>query len=934
MDKFIDGLTSTAQNAANTSQNRNVATSALEQPAIDLDDISEAFSKSFQDMVDNDVLSKVIAGAMSESIRNIGLVENGLENMLKFYEPVPSLAKPKFSNIFALDGKISLPTLYIGNKLDDIIKAIGVNSKDKPSVSKKSSLLKTSSSDKQLNEPISKGKNSLLEGLNLFKNVALIVGTFVVAAVFVQAFGVTLGSILKIGLIFGMVATIIKLVPSVIRGANIQTFKDFALASVLVSIGIMAISLVSRFMPISVLGLVFKVLLMVGLIKFIALVIKPSSITSFVTFAIAGALIGIGLLGLGLGIKALLNSGSFLLITGVLLLVMVFTLGMAAIAPLAPAILTGAGTFIFISTGLMAFGIGLVALAEGFKALSSVTNLFTIAATLIILAYFIPIISVVSLLALPGSLGMIALGVGLVAVAYGLDAISKINPMTVISTLPVLLLFMLTIGVAGYYVGLGMLLAGTGMISLGLGLASMSFGLKKISELNLEALGMFKTLGVLLVFLLTIGIIGYAVGPSILQIGLGMISLGLGLWFMGIGLKKLSELDPSKFWLSLLIIGVFLLVMSAVSTSLLAGGLGLILIGVGFVLIASGLKSIMKASETTEKLQDTLIALGLFLGAMAIVGILSPLIALAAYSMILIGLSFLVFGLGLWKIVTIGKDGFKIITGGIVELGKAFSTYANKETGIGIIVFLIASAALWVLGTALEKLKGFDEVGLAYFISSFGDSITKFGQPGVFKGILGLVGAGIGLWSMVQALNGMDASKLKGFSQELAGVGDAFKHFSLKDALFVTLGPAIRSVAEAMQLANGLGKSTLPQFIKDFSEGISSITNFNQFKSRLKTVSKGMKDLAKSIEYLEDSADFLKKGGDLNLNHKESISFIDANKDSVKELVKVNEKLTTIIGKMSGDNSPVDNLTQPGQSFNADEMLNGLDLEGMIPSMG
>jgi len=870
MDNFIEGLTAKAQSAANTTRDlfKNITTSALPKQDFDLDEISESFSKSFQDMLSNNVITKVVTGAMSESMKNIGLAEGSLTNLLNYFEPVPSVTTPKTSNILALDGKISLPTLYLGNKLDDIIKALGIKSSTVSLSKTKSPLLQTKS-DKDLKAPISKGKSSLLEGLNLFKNVALVVGTFVVSALLIQSFGVGLSAILKVGVIFGLVATIIKIVPLVMRGVSLSVFLEFALAASLISLGIMAISLVSRFMPVKILSLIKQILAISTLIWIIGTVINPSVLAGAGTFALSGALIGFGLVGFSLGLKAI----------------------------------------------------------------SGVKNILNVIVILTVITVFMYAIGPGALLALPAGIGLMAVGIGLLSMSLALDAINKLSGDNLKENLTTIVLFTAAIGLVGMFFGLGLVASGLGMLFLGVGLLSMYYGLEKFSTLKLDN-SIFNLLLVLAAFIGTIGLIGMVFGTGLVSAGLGMIFIGIGLLSMAKGLDAIDKVSASSGLVKILVtMSVFLGVLAVVGTFLIPAGVGLILVGLGLVSMAMGFKQISKSTENMEDLKSILIVMSVFLLAMAIVGLLSPLIALAGYAMIVIGLSFLVFGLGLWKIASVGEEGFNTIKNGIIGIGEAFLTYGNGKVALGTIVFLVAAASLWVLGKAMEHLLTFDSDSILNFINGFSTAVLKFNEPGVLKGALGLFGAGLGLISMSKAIKDIDGTKLGTFAEGLGAIGDAFKKFSLRDTLFAAIGPSISAAANAMKIAADVGTSALPQFIKDLATSVSSITNFGQFKSRLKTVSKGMKDLANSIKYLEDSAEFLSKG-DVSLTSKQSAQFINSNKDSVTELKLLNTKLDTVIGIMNietGKEGEISTTEQTG--FSAKDISSGMDFEGMASSM-
>ena len=268
-----------------------------------------------------------------------------------------------------------------------------------------------------------------------------------------------------------------------------------------------------------------------------------------------------------------------------------------------------------------------------------------------------------------GAFVMLIMGAALIVLGLGLmltyNAVEGVDW----KEFGIMLLSVLLLGVIFSIAGLAIELILPGaiaMAAMGAALVLLGFGLM-LTYSAVEDVD-WKEFGIMLLSILLLGVIFSAAGLAIgliLPGAIAMAAMGAALVLIGFGLmatyNAVEDVDWKEFGimlLSILLLGVIFAAIGIASPLIIIGSAAVITMGVSLILFGLGLMVALNATKET-KIEDVGIMIALIGGlaiAYALVGVLSLPIIIGSVAIIAMGASLIIFALGLKNMVKVSKD--------------------------------------------------------------------------------------------------------------------------------------------------------------------------------------------------------------------------------------------------------------------------------------
>ena len=268
-----------------------------------------------------------------------------------------------------------------------------------------------------------------------------------------------------------------------------------------------------------------------------------------------------------------------------------------------------------------------------------------------------------------GAFVMLIMGAALIVLGIGLMITYKAVEGVDWKEFGIMLLSVLLLGVIFSIAGLAIELILPGaiaMAAMGAALVLLGFGLM-ITYSAVEDVD-WKEFGIMLLSVLLLGVIFSAAGLAIgliLPGAIAMAAMGAALVLIGFGLmvtyNAVEDVEWKEFGimlLSILLLGVIFSAIGIASPLIIIGSAAVITMGVSLILFGLGLMVALKATKETT-IEDVGIMMALIGGlatAYAFVGVLSLPIIIGSVAIIAMGASLIIFALGLKNMVKVSKD--------------------------------------------------------------------------------------------------------------------------------------------------------------------------------------------------------------------------------------------------------------------------------------
>ncbi|MBO7450385.1 MAG: hypothetical protein J6U54_08445 [Clostridiales bacterium] len=385
---------------------------------------------------------------------------------------------------------------------------------------------------------------------------------------------------------------------------------------------------------------------------------------------------------------------------------------------------SGIGQAVFALSMISLFIIGIVAILALINKEIGPANVQIAISTMVAISILLGTMAVTfALLAIMPTMAWLKGAGGLILVFGGISVLlvllSKLAPLTITATVAVGLMSLLfaTVTACFYFLqnidggkvldNLGfMLLAITGLTAVVAGLGFLING--PLAVIAGPGAAAFGVLILLMGSLAEVGVIASQIQPEVIKdvfvkVGEGLISLAGSM--LSIGAAILTT--PPSVLIALAGSLLFLAkVLPAVGIGFLAFGVGALAFGAGINLIGTGLASMFEALAKIKEIDMSSVAQGLGdLGiVLAVLGVLSPLIIVAAGALISLSIAIAIFTGAMALLAT--ENIFDNLLENCQELGGAIDTLAEHFLSfIGVAVMLgVAAAAVLALGAAVVSL--------------------------------------------------------------------------------------------------------------------------------------------------------------------------------------------------------------------------------------
>ena len=492
-----------------------------------------------------------------------------------------------------------------------------------------------------------------------------------------------------------------------------------------------------------------------------------------------------------------------------------------------------------------------------------------------------------------------------------------------------------------------MLIMGAALIVLGLGLMLTYNAVKGVD---------WKEFGIMLLSVLLFGVIFSIAGLAIELIlpgAIAMAAMGAAMVLLGFGLmltySAVEDVDWKEFGimlLSILLLGLIFSAIGIASKLIIIGSAAVITMGVSLILFGLGLMVALKATKETT-IEDVGIMMALIGGlaiAYALVGVLSENIIIGSVAVIAMGVSLIIFALGLKNMVKVSKDvtlkdvGIMMALIGGLAIAYSGAGLMLPTVMLGVFTIGLIAISLAILAIAIKAWQEIDdnmidtvEKGIKTILRVFGiqdsespdtsgklsdlggsiinfiSSIFNFGKVFFVVGsliliafALSFIADAIARWKDVDTSSigtiettikelkrifGFDESDDVGLNKTPFGVLGSMFEFGANlfksGSKLMELGLLLMAVGIIEKLIDAIGKMDSTEKIKPLLTGIDMIRSYFIDTQKFEGMEDGVEIFGDAIDDLLDIID----------------DFSDA-KEDLESFVELTEKL---ISALSGD---------------------------------
>ena len=560
-------------------------------------------------------------------------------------------------------------------------------------------------------------------------------------------------------------------------------------------------------------------------------------------------------------------------------------------------------------------------------------------------------------LILPGAIAMAAMGAAMVLLGFGLMLTYSAVEGVDWKEFGIMLLSVLLLGVIFSIAGLAIELILPGaiaMAAMGAAMVLLGFGLM-ITYSAVEDVD-WKEFGIMLLSILLLGVIFSAAGLAIgliLPGAIAMAAMGAALVLIGLGLmityKAVEDVEWKEFGimlLSILLLGVIFSAIGIASPLIIIGSAAVITMGASLILFGIGLMVALNATKETT-IEDVGIMMALIGGlatAYALVGVLSLPIIIGSVAIIAMGVSLIIFALGLKNMVKVSKDvtlkdvGIMMALIGGLAIAYSGAGLMLPTVMLGVFTIGLIAISLAILAIAIKAWQEIDdnmidtvEKGIKTILRVFGiqdsespdtsgklsdlggsiinfiSSIFNFGKVFFVVGsliliafALSFIADAIARWKDVDTSSigtiettikelkrifGFDESDDVGLNKTPFGVLGSMFEFGANlfksGSKLMELGLLLMAVGIIEKLIDAIGKMDSTEKIKPLLTGIDMIRSYFIDTQKFEGMEDGVEIFGDAIDDLLDIID----------------DFSDA-KEDLESFVELTEKL---ISALSGD---------------------------------
>ena len=500
-------------------------------------------------------------------------------------------------------------------------------------------------------------------------------------------------------------------------------------------------------------------------------------------------------------------------------------------------------------------------------------------------------------LILPGAIAMAAMGAAMVLLGFGLmltySAVEDVDW----KEFGIMLLSILLLGVIFSAAGLaiGLILPGAiAMAAMGAALVLIGFGL--MATYNAVEDVDWKEFGIMLLSILLLGVIFSAIGiasPLIIIGSAAVITMGVSLILFGLGLmvalNATKETKIEDVGIMMALIGglaIAYALVGVLSENIIIGSVAVIAMGVSLIIFALGLKNMVKVSKDVT-LKDVGIMMAL-IGGLAIAysgaGLMLPTVMLGVFTIGLIAISLAILAISIKAWQEIDDNMIDTVEKGIKTILRVFGIQDSESPDTSGKLSDLGGSIINFISSIFNFGKVFFMVGslilIAFALSFIADAITRWKD--VDTSSIGTIETTI---KELKRIFGFDESDDVGLNKTPFGVLGSMFEFGANlfksGSKLMELGLLLMAVGIIEKLIDAIGKMDSTEKIKPLLTGIDMIRSYFIDTQKFEGMEDGVEIFGDAIDDLLDIID----------------DFSDA-KEDLESFVELTEKL---ISALSGD---------------------------------
>ena len=500
-------------------------------------------------------------------------------------------------------------------------------------------------------------------------------------------------------------------------------------------------------------------------------------------------------------------------------------------------------------------------------------------------------------LILPGAIAMAAMGAALVLLGFGLMLTYSAVKGVDWKEFGIMLLSILLLGVIFSAAGLaiGLILPGAiAMAAMGAALVLIGFGL--MATYNAVEDVDWKEFGIMLLSILLLGVIFAAIGiasPLIIIGSAAVITMGVSLILFGLGLmvalNATKETKIEDVGIMIALIGglaIAYALVGVLSENIIIGSVAVITMGVSLIIFALGLKNMVKVSKDVT-LKDVGIMMAL-IGGLAIAysgaGLMLPTVMLGVFTIGLIAISLAILAIAIKAWQEIDDNMIDTVEKGIKTILRVFGIQDSESPDTSGKLSDLGGSIINFISSIFNFGKVFFVVGslilIAFALSFIADAIARWKD--VDTSSIGTIETTI---KELKRIFGFDESDDVGLNKTPFGVLGSMFEFGANlfksGSKLMELGLLLMAVGIIEKLIDAIGKMDSTEKIKPLLTGIDMIRSYFIDTQKFEGMEDGVEIFGDAIDDLLDIID----------------DFSDA-KEDLESFVELTEKL---ISALSGD---------------------------------
>ena len=559
-------------------------------------------------------------------------------------------------------------------------------------------------------------------------------------------------------------------------------------------------------------------------------------------------------------------------------------------------IIKGAFVMLIMGAALIVLGLGLMLTYNAVKGVDW-KEFGIMLLSVLLLGVIFSIAGLAIELILPGAIAMAAMGAAMVLLGFGLmltySAVEDVDW----KEFGIMLLSILLLGVIFSAAGLaiGLILPGAiAMAAMGAALVLIGFGL--MATYNAVEDVDWKEFGIMLLSILLLGVIFSAIGiasPLIIIGSAAVITMGVSLILFGLGLmvalNATKETTIEDVGIMMALIGglaIAYALVGVLSENIIIGSVAVIAMGVSLIIFALGLKNIVKVSKDVT-LKDVGIMMAL-IGGLAIAysgaGLMLPTVMLGVFTIGLIAISLAILAIAIKAWQEIDDNMIDTVEKGIKTILRVFGIQDSESPDTSGKLSDLGGSIINFISSIFNFGKVFFMVGslilIAFALSFIADAITRWKD--VDTSSIGTIETTI---KELKRIFGFDESDDVGLNKTPFGVLGSMFEFGANlfksGSKLMELGLLLMAVGIIEKLIDAIGKMDSTEKIKPLLTGIDMIRSYFIDTQKFEGMEDGVEIFGDAIDDLLDIID----------------DFSDA-KEDLESFVELTEKL---ISALSGD---------------------------------